>query len=154
MRTTTSIITSDGKALSGFEKIQEIAEKAQNTEVIKKVAEKRDDNRGAYDGQSVRTNKCAKLTVRIPNLLKQMNLRNWNGEIYSTSGVFRENFAKDLNFLLAWLGSIPQQTTNDPVQVGVTALQMKSVLKWLMLATKYIGSDGDSARIDNMILKL
>jgi hypothetical protein len=156
MRTTTSIITSDGKVIGGFEEVQKIAEKVQNAKTMKKITEKRNGSRAICGSQNTRimANECAGQTRRIPKLLEHMNLCSWDGKIYSDSGMLRENFVGDLNSLLAWFRSIPRQTTNEPIRVDVTKLQMKSALKWLMLATKCNGFYGDLARVDNIVDKI
>jgi hypothetical protein len=148
------IRTSDGKVVGGFEEIQKIAEKIQNAKVIKKVAERKNNSRVTREDRSIEANECARLTMRIPKLLKQMSLCNWHGEVYSSGDIFHENFVGYLNSLLTWLDSVKQQTPNDPIQLGITALQMKDVLKWLILATKRIGFCGDLVLIDRMIEKL
>jgi hypothetical protein len=148
------ITTSDGKSLSGFEKLQDVVKKIQNTAAMQSVANAEDDGKVSYGGHSIKVDNCNSLTKKIPNVLKDMRLYNFKGEIYSGNGdVFLMNFAKRLNFLLAWLVSIAEKNS---LTVGVTGEQMKDAIRWLPAIMKRVNvySASDRNCVDKMIKKL
>jgi hypothetical protein len=102
-----SIRTSDGVVVDNFEKLQAIVKKIQDTQVMKKVSGREKEGEASYNGHRIRVDNYTALTTHIPNLLNDMALCHWKGEVYSGGkDIFLKCFAKHLHFLLAWFGSI------------------------------------------------
>ncbi|MDR2778862.1 MAG: hypothetical protein LBB16_01060 [Puniceicoccales bacterium] len=98
------IRTSDGVVINDFEKIQQIAERIQSAAVIKRVSEQESHGKVSYNSRIIRVDNHNTLTGQISKVLKDMYMCICKEEVYSgNNAVFREKFARYLNFLLVWL---------------------------------------------------
>jgi hypothetical protein len=143
------VITSDDRTLDDFEKIQVIAGKIKATEAIKVVTAGESNGWVKYNGHSIEANKEAELATQIPNVLDKMRLCSWKGEVYSgKAGVFDQEFAQCLNFILTWLGSVQSRA-------NVTGSKMRAVLEWLTSVVENMDmrSDTDWESAKNVIKK-
>jgi hypothetical protein len=141
------IITSDGKTLDNFEKIQEIAKKLRGTEAMKASVAKKGGGFVVYGGRSIETSDHGVLSAQIPNVLRDMRLCSWNGKVYSSGSGFEEKFAGYFNFLLAWLESVG-------LSASVNASVMKDALGWLVSIAKVSMVNTDLGSIKGIIRKL
>jgi hypothetical protein len=151
------VTTSDGKGVGDFERLQRVVEKTRTISAIKRVAKTEKDGEITYNGHSIRTGDQPTLVAQIPNVLDDMRLYSWNGEIYEEGkAIFQSKFAKCLNLLLTWLGNI-HADGDAAAQVGITAFEMQSVIEWIRVITKECESkysEDDVVCIENMISQL
>jgi hypothetical protein len=147
------IRTSDNVIINSFEKIQATAGTVRDTPVMKNVSRRESPGEVSYNGRRICINNHNKLTAQIPNVLDDMCTCICRGEVYSgNSAVFREKFAKGLNFLLAWLCSI-QLRDGVAVEVGVSASIVRNVLQQLVTVVKRVCA-ADVAYITSIIKKI
>ncbi|MDR2779195.1 MAG: hypothetical protein LBB16_02815 [Puniceicoccales bacterium] len=128
------IRTSDGKVLDNFERLNSVIDKTREFLAIKQAAKSERDGEITYDGHQIRVNDSVNLAARISNVLNNMSLCSWNGEIYANGeAVFQSEFAKCLNFLLTWLRDMRNIPDGDDAVkvVGVTAFEMQSIFEWI-----------------------
>jgi hypothetical protein len=151
------VVTSDNKTLDVLEGLQAVAKKTREIPAIKRIAEEEKGGKITYNGRSIGINDGTALAGQIPSVLNDMRLHSWNGEVYASGGnVFQGEFAKCLNFLLAWLNSIPVEGDATRM-VGITAFEAQSVLEWIKVATKECElqySERDVACVESMVNQL
>jgi hypothetical protein len=141
--------TSDNVTVDDFEQVKAVVRKAQGLEDIKKAES---NGKVTYNGHNISVQPNGgynwnvirrELEKQIPNVLNDMEVCSYyGGEFYSTdNGVFREKFAKYLNFILLWLGNIQEPNNDTAAQVKVNRLQMKSGIKWVHFVMKEYRSE-------------
>jgi hypothetical protein len=147
------IVTVDNKIINYFERLQNVAKKIQRISVMQNVANSEEAGEVSYNGRSIGITSYVELTRQIPGLLRDMSLCSLKGEVYSCDKkILQDKFAKLLNFLLAWLCSIPLQNGNQ-IPISLLAFQIKSALKWLKPLMKSMDIfDSDSQRCLNNII--
>ncbi|MDR2432292.1 MAG: hypothetical protein LBD34_00885 [Puniceicoccales bacterium] len=138
------VTTSDGKTFGDFEKVQEVAKKLRDTEIVKKSVARQDSSSVMYNGSRISVDDQAALSAQIPSVLNTMRVQSRDGEVYSKSPGFEKEFVECLNFLLAWLGSIKSSA-------GVNALLMRNALDWLMSTMEVSSADADLESIKSII---
>jgi hypothetical protein len=137
------VTTSDGKTIDDFQNLQDVVREVQQTQAIQSVPKSGARGSVTYKNNSIKVGSTAQLGAEIPNLLKDMKLCHWQGEIFSGgTKIFLEDFARSLIFLFTWICSIKQRKT----PVNVTTSQMKDALEWLVLAVKCVRV-GDMATV-------
>jgi hypothetical protein len=149
-------VTVSEKMFNSFENLQKVVKKLKEIPAIQKIVSEEQDGRATYDGHSVGISNCKNFAEHIPNVVDDMKLCSFRGEIYSADeAMFQHKFAQDLNFLLAWLGSI-QLIVNAVVNVGVTTLVMGSALERLIPVIKHVDtcSSKDLDCVEDMIWQL
>jgi hypothetical protein len=116
------ITTSDKKVVGSFEKVQSIACKFQKA--LEKTL--------PYNGHDIAIPKVNQSGQKIPKILQDMKQCRWEGKIYSGDDkIFFEDFAKHFKLLLSWLCSVKQPQKQKTVQLKVSALHIKDILRWL-----------------------
>jgi hypothetical protein len=138
------VTTSDGKILSDFEKIQEVAKKFQDSEIMKKSVTKQDNSFVIYRGNRISVSDHAALSAQVPNVLNDMRVQSRDGKVYSVCPGFEEGFADCLNLLLAWLGSIKSVA-------GVNASLMRNAFSWLVSTARVSMINADLESIKSAI---
>jgi hypothetical protein len=157
MRTITSIITSDGKALGDVLVVRESVRAIQKTKVMRGFNTL--EGYVTYDGHRVDAKSPVSLKSSVPALLQDLRLYHWEGKVYSGDGkIFVKEFAECLTcFLKGFLILLRQSNTRQKIKrITITASEVEDGLRWLAPVMKSVGCCIRSKEIliENVIKKL
>jgi hypothetical protein len=111
--------TSDGKKMSDFQNLQG------PIQIVQEVLEENIVTQDKYGVKPIKVE-------NIPTYLQKLQDCHWNGKIFysgkNKNRIYAEKFAKLLLQVLEWFNS---QIAHANANIGITAVQVRSILKWI-----------------------
>jgi hypothetical protein len=144
-------MTPDRRQIDGFEKVKEVSGAVLASSPMTKVIRAKRPSSISYGGHTIKVNESHGLEEHVSEVLEDMQKCAWGGKIYSADGSeLLENFARLLQYLLVWIGSIkvPQKkskkngadTEQTATKVGVSSFVMQKTLEWILSVARQIRS--------------